>query len=42
MKTGGENSYEEICERWRKEFLTLDQEELLARDRKSTRLNSSH
>ena len=31
MKTGGENSYEEICERWRKEFLTMDQEELLAR-----------
>lgn len=31
MKTGGENSYEEICEQWRKEFLTINQETLLKR-----------
>lgn len=31
MKPEGENSYQEICERWRAGFLTLDLESLFAR-----------
>ena len=29
MKPGGENSYEEICEQWREEFQSINQETLL-------------